>query len=87
VGTHAACRNHSALEGAATESELLATGHGKAVRTAAGPAQPPSTRLRERRQARGGKQHGPQTFRAERFPAGAAGKHNFRKRLPNPSFQ
>lgn len=82
VRTYAACMSHSALDGAATGAELLATGHGKAVRTAAGPAQPTSTRLRERRQARGCKQHGPRTFGAERFTAGVGRRGEISARKP-----
>ena len=40
-GASAACGSHSALDGGLTRAELLATGHGEAVRTAAVPAQPP----------------------------------------------
>lgn len=61
---------------------MLATGHGKAVRTAAGPAQPPSRILRERRQARGGKQHGSRTFGAERFTAGVGRRGEISARKP-----
>ena len=41
VRASAASKGHSALDGGLTRVELLATGHGEAVRTAAGPAQQP----------------------------------------------
>ncbi len=69
------------------EEELLATGHGEAVRTAAGPEQPTSMGLSERRQARGGKQRGTRAFN-ERTRGGSVSQgweHEFpRGKSPSP---